>query len=180
MADEEVENLPPEDGGGKKGKSPLVPIILVVVLVPGLTFAITQFLVVPKIKHIVADAVASANAEHKDPDQSEGHAKNDPGKELQSYEFEDIVANLSGALHSRYVKVSFTVEGTDPQFVEQIELNKAKLIDTTLGTLSSLTIMDLEQPGVKNMLRNDLLKAFELALNKELIEQLYFSEFVVQ
>lgn len=189
MAEEEVENLPPKEGAeGSKaasGGSPWVPLIVMVVLMVGLTYAINMFVILPGFKSALKKAV-DPNSHEEVVESSHGggggHGGSGAGEgpSGQSYEFEDIVANLSGALHSRYVKVSFTVEGSSSNFAEQVEMNKAKLIDAALGTLSSLTIKDLEQPGVKNMIRNDLLSAFEVALNKELIQQLYFSEFVVQ
>jgi flagellar FliL protein len=39
---------------------------------------------------------------------------------------------------------------------------------------------DLETPGSKNLVRNDLMTNFNQALNSEIVEQIYFSEFVVQ
>lgn len=181
MADEEkIENLPPSDdsqGEGNKsggGGSPWIPVLVMILLIPVLSFVMTNFLVVPKMKHLIEESVKELSKEET---KEEAAAAEGP---VQTYEFEDIVANLAGALRSRYVKVSFTVEGTIPNFVEYIEKNKAKIIDTTLGILSSLNIMDLEQPGFRNIVRNDLLSAFENALKGNFIQQLYFSEFVIQ
>ena len=99
---------------------------------------------------------------------------------ISTYEFDGIIANLAGAMRSRYVKVSFMIEGSDPEFSTTIEKFRPKLIDATIGVLSALSIQDLEDAGVKNVLRNDLMGAFENVMRKRLVEGLYFSEFVVQ
>jgi flagellar basal body-associated protein FliL len=39
---------------------------------------------------------------------------------------------------------------------------------------------DLETPASKNMVRNDLVESFNQALKDSVVEQLFFTEFVVQ
>ena len=58
--------------------------------------------------------------------------------------------------------------------------NKTHLLDVALNVLSAKTMADLETPGSKNLVRNDLVTNFNQALNSEVVEQIYFSEFVVQ
>jgi flagellar FliL protein len=61
-----------------------------------------------------------------------------------------------------------------------MEQNRAKVIDATLSVLSNLTLQDLEEPGIKNIVRNQLINQIGQALKSNAVEQLYFSEFVVQ
>ena len=83
-------------------------------------------------------------------------------------------------MKSRYIKVSFTAYSADPEVEVRMEHEKPKLLDATLGILSSLTLAELEEAGVKNRVRNELLLAFESVLHSRIFEELYFSEFVVQ
>jgi flagellar FliL protein len=46
--------------------------------------------------------------------------------------------------------------------------------------LSSLTLADLEEPGSKNVLREKLVAAYNQALGRRVVEQVYFSDFVIQ
>lgn len=183
MADEEIENLPPKEGEGKskpeKGPgSPWIPVAIMIVLVPVISYVLTSFLLVPKIMHSIQETVSTIQA-NKESTEKEGPHGVGAGQ-VFTYDFENVIANLSGSLHSRYMKVSFTVEGTELDFVEKIERYKARIIDATLGVLSSIELMDLDKPEARNLIRNDLLAAFEVVLNTDLIQHLYFSEFVVQ
>ena len=55
-----------------------------------------------------------------------------------------------------------------------------RLKDVTINVLSSLTLSDLEQPGSKNVLREKLVSSYNQALGRELCDQVFFSDFVVQ
>jgi len=182
MADEQIEELPAEGAavaGG--GGNPWIPVIVILIMLPVLSFAMTEFVLIPKIKTAVgADKTAPGN--HTGEGHGKGHGDGDAkaGKVMTQYAFDDIVANLSGSMQSRYVKVSFTVEGDDPNFEALMDANKVKMVDITLGVLNSLSMRDLEQPGIKNIVRNDLLSAFHTLMKKKVIHQIYFTAFVVQ
>lgn len=168
-----------------------LPVIMVIILLPLLTFVMMRFLFLPQIKSLMdptgelatneaANKVVAEKKENKESHETKKESGKSGSPEGNSVKFENIVANLSGSLQSRYVKVSFMIEGSDPNFENIIQDNKVKLIDVTLGILSNLTISDLEQPGIRNVIRSDLLGAFENTLKGRYVEHLYFSEFVVQ
>jgi len=102
------------------------------------------------------------------------------GPSGNTYEFDSIIANLSGSSMNRYVKVSFIIEGSSNEFAGIIDSNRVKLIDATITVLSSLTSLDLQNPGIKNQVRSKLIAAYDAVLKKRMVEGLYFSEFVVQ
>ena len=173
MADESQEQT--AKTSGKRGIGGMVPLLLVVILVPALSYAMTEFLILPKIRAAVAEGgQESAPSEHQELPNTH--------KESASHavEFTDIVSNLADSMKSRYIKVSFTAYSTDPEIEKRMEHEKAKLLDATLGILSSLTVSELEEAGVKNRLRTELLLSFEAVLHARLFDELYFSEFVVQ
>jgi len=180
MAGDAIEELPAVEAGSKGGSrgNPWMPVIAIVVLLPLTTFIMSEYLLIPRMKSALNISDLRAAGEDKEHHGKEGE------KGLQApvytYKFKNIVANLSGALKSRYVKVSFILEGSHPEFENIISVNEIRLVDTTLGILSSLSLADLEEPGVKNILRNDLIAAFSTTLDADIIEQLFFSELVVQ
>ncbi|MGB0371221.1 MAG: flagellar basal body-associated FliL family protein [Opitutales bacterium] len=184
MSDENVEELPAAES---KGPNPLIPVIAIVVLLPVINFLMTKFLLIPSMQGALAQTIEESGiADQGEEGAAEvAEAAAEPAAEGEglgggTYEFDGIIANLAGAMRSRYVKVSFMVEGSDPEFTATIEKFKPKLVDATIGVLSALSIQDLEDAGVKNVLRNDLMGAFENVMRKRLVEGLYFSEFVVQ
>ena len=165
----------PAEAPAKGSRGGIVPLVLVVVLVPALSYAMTEFLIIPKIKA----TLAAADHEAK-PEKAQALPKTHKESASHAVEFSDIVSNLAGSMKSRYIKVSFTAYSADPEIEKRMEHEKAKLLDATLGILSSLTVAELEEAGIKNRVRNELLLAFESVLHARIFEELYFSEFVVQ
>lgn len=187
----------PSDNKETKASSPikdLLPIILVIVLLPILSFLMNQFVLIPSLKSTLEKALnstvdASKSQHHKEAGPKggghgghggHGEGKTEGGPSKPSKTFKNIIANLAGTMQSRYIKISFTLEGKSPDFESVMTENESKIIDTTLSILSTLTIVELDNPGIRNQLRNDLLVAYANVLEKDLISNMYFSEFVVQ
>ena len=204
MSDKKTEPEKPAEGvapvAPAKAPSPWIPLIAVCVLMPAISFATTQFLLLPKIRGAVLEQKAIVHAAKPEGkgEAKKGHgeaAKGGHGKEEHgkgegaegggaggafSYDFENVVVNLSGAMGTRYLKTSFTTLSDNPDLKKLIDENKKQLLDVALSVLSTRTMADLEQPGSKNVVRNDLMANFNQALKSDLVSQIYFSEFVVQ
>jgi len=164
----------------------LLPVIAALVLAPAVSWAVAEFVLLPRLQKKLAQPVAAEEAAHEAPAKEahgEGKGKGEKGKEGESettYEFANVVVNLSGTMGTRYLKTTFLVTGSDTTLKSQFEGNKPRLTDVTLSVLSSLTLADLEEPGSKNVLREKLVAAYNQALNKRVVEQVYFSDFVIQ
>lgn len=202
MSDKATEPEKPAEGAPTaqaKAPSPWVPIIAVCVLMPAISFATTQYLLLPKIRGAVLEQKAivhAAKPEGKgeakkgraEPAKGKGKEEHGKGEGAEgggaggafSYDFENVVVNLSGAMGTRYLKTSFTTLSDNPDLKKLIDENKKQLLDVALSVLSTRTMADLEQPGSKNVVRNDLMANFNQALKSDLVSQIYFSEFVVQ
>jgi len=186
--------------GGADKKSPLkawLPAIAALVLSPAICFAVAQFVLLPRLQHQLALAPAPAGAGHEAPageEPAEAPAESGAGERAGkeggkegaggpgNYEFSNVVVNLSGTMGTRYLKTSFIVTPADKKgnLKGIFEEHKAKLTDITLNVLSSLTLADLEEPGSKNVLREKLVATYNQALGKRIVDQVYFSDFVVQ
>jgi flagellar FliL protein len=179
------EKTEPEAEKAPSGSGGFMPIIAVVVLVPVISFVMAEFVLFPRLEKRLG-AMGIEVAEHGDGGDEKSHGKGADGHGVtaeaptHSYEFTNIVSNLAGSMKSRYVKVSFTAYSSSAELEHIVGKNKAKLLDSALGVLSGLTIADLESPGVKNKIRNELIFAFETTLGGRVIEEVYFSEFVIQ
>lgn len=163
--------------------SALVPIAVVLVATPVLTWTVAEFLLMPRLERRLAAAASGADTAAKTNPPAEAAAepkKGEPGASTNTYEFSNIVVNLAGTMGTRYLKTSFLVTGTDTSLRSAFESNKPKLIDVTLNVLSSLSLPDLEEAGAKNVIREKLVIAYNQALGKRMAEQVYFSDFVVQ
>jgi len=179
MATEETEE-PAAEAVVAKAPNPWPPVIAVIVLMPVISFAMTQFVLIPRIQSTVALQTAAAGGATTKPAADAKADASKEGKPSFSYQFDDVVVNLSGAMGTKYLKASFSLFSSNPDLQKIITDNKPHLLDVALNVLSSKSMGDLEAPGSKNLVRNDLIANFNQALNSEVIEQLYFSEFVVQ
>ena len=179
-------------GGGIKA---LLPAILAIVLAPAISFAVAEFVLLPRMQKKLATLTpapgAHASAEGAEPaeapaaeEPAKGGKEGEKGKEAGApgtYEFNNVVVNLAGTMGTRYLKTSFIVTAVQGKSIRPaFEGGKAKLTDITLNVLSSLTLADLEEPGSKNVLREKLVAAYNQALGKRLVDQVYFSDFVIQ
>ena len=61
-----------------------------------------------------------------------------------------------------------------------LSLGIAGVFAILVGVLSSQSLAGLDVPGARNVVRNELITQFNRTLGGEVIEQIYFSEFVVQ
>lgn len=164
----------------------LIPALAALILAPAASWATAEFVLLPRLqKKLSAGPVAAAPAEEHAEKPShggkEGKAeKAKAGEPEASFEFTNVVVNLSGTMGTRYLKTSFMVTGSDAGLKGMFEANKPRLTDVSLSVLSSLTLADLEEPGSKNVLREKLVAAYNQALGKRVVEQVYFSDFVIQ
>ena len=187
MANEEqqpAENAPA--AAPAKAPSPWMPIIAVLVLMPAISFAATQFLILPRLRSVLAEQKPGGGGKEADHHGAKGGKEGKEGKGGEheagkfACDFENVVVNLSGSLGTKYLKTSFTFNSSNPDLKKLIEEHKKQLLDVAINILSSRSLADLEAPGSKNVVRNDLMAHFNEALHSDLIEQIFFTEFVIQ
>lgn len=189
----------PAAAPSRGGLKAWLPAIVAAVIAPAASFAIGQFVLLPKLQaQLTAAPAAEHGADHAAepaPAETAAPAAKAPaeaahggkgGKEAPAagpnYEYSNLVVNLAGTMGTRYLKTSFVITGVDKagNIRTVFEGQKEKLKDLTINVLSSLTLADLEEPGSKNLLREKLVAAYNTVLGKRLVEQVYFSDFVVQ
>ena len=176
-----------------KGGSSIMPIVAVVILVPVMSYVTTEYVLIPRLKAAIS-GTASGHPEgaaagdgkkgdgKKEGGKSGGEEKKETGanKYAHSTDFGDIIVNLSGVKGTRYLRTRFTLASSDEKLEVLIKANQDQLRDLAIGVLTGQTMDSLEAPGARNAIRNELISQFNHALHGELVEQLYFSEFVVQ
>ena len=170
-----------EAAAAPKGASAWPALIAAIILMPAISYATAEFLLLPKLRGLISKQTVEANSEKSEGGHS-GHAGKgkEGGKGEVSYDFENIVVNLSGSLGTRFLKANFTTLGSNPELPKIMAERKKQLLDVAINVLSSRTMADLEAPGAKNVVRNELQANFNQALKSDLVEQIYFTDFVIQ
>ena len=183
MADPEPND--PSTSGAPKTPSVWAPVIAIILLVPAITYGMAEFLIIPKLRSAVLQPKTAAEQSKKDASAKGEHGKGEHGKGEEAgdrftYDFESVVVNLSGALGTRYLKTTFTLHSENADLKKIVDQNKKQLVDVAITILGSRTLAELDQPGSKNVVRSDLIANFNQAMKSNLVEQIYFSEFVIQ
>lgn len=163
---------------------PIIALVLAVVLAPAVTWAVSTIFIIPQMRAaITAEDDGSGHTEaKKEKKESGGHGGGEEGGdalESNSYKFEALVVNLAGTMGTRYLRVSFIVQGED-DLHDEFATNEIPLRDAALNVLSSLSLADLEEVGARNFIRERLVRSFNETLGASVANQIYFLDFVVQ
>lgn len=187
---DENKNAGEEDA--PKAGVPWVPLILMLLVIPIVTIAVMQFVVVPKLASTLAaslpahataaGAEGSVDAESVTPPVEEvvdadGEALGPSGNRVV---FDDLVTNLANTKGSRFLRVSFEVIGKDKTLSTLVESKKSQVHDALITVLGNQTIEDIEGTGGRNKLRVALISALNTALGKGIAEELYFLDLIIQ
>ena len=141
---------------------------------PALAFGMTQFVLLPQIqKGLGGPAATSATAAVKP-------KKEDPNAKKESVMMNKLLVNVAGTMGARYLLVSLTVVGNGADFKNKMQDNDAPLRDMAGSTLSTKTLADLEKPGERNLIRNELIAGFNNILGDSVVQEIYLTEFAIQ
>lgn len=193
MSDKKAEAPKPTEGaaGGGGGFKAMLPLVLNVVLMPVVAYVMTVFVLLPKINssgvtaHAKTQASDSAEAAdsggHSASGKTESGGKHAGGSGKITAPLEGkVLVNVSGTAGTRYLLASFTLVGTHAELKDQVDKNEAQLRDIASSVLATKTIADLDKPGARNLIRTELVSAFNGVLGDGRVKEIYFTEFAIQ
>jgi flagellar FliL protein len=167
-----------------------LPLLVNIILMPALAYAMTAYVLVPKLA-----PKAGAAASEAPPSEAHGAAADSHGGKADAAHGNEPVTgktkvsvplskktlvNVSGTMGTRYLLAEFILVGTGPNFRAAVEKADAELRDAAASTLSAKTIGDLEKPGIRNLVRSELITVFNAILGKGLVTEIYLTEFAIQ
>jgi flagellar basal body-associated protein FliL len=152
--------------------NPWLPLGITVVLMPVLAYMMTTFVLVPRLQNSLGLAVSAA----MDP----GEKKAGLTAKKQSFMMTKLLVNVHGTMGSRYLLVSLSLFGNDPEFKIKVQELEPQLRDLACSTLEAKTISDLEKSGARNLIRSELLGGFNNILGSTIIQEIYITEFAIQ
>ncbi len=154
-----------------------LPVIVTVIAMPVFAYVTTMFVMLPKLeKSLGLKSGAKEGIEAK----AEAGNVEKAGKAKQTYQLSKIIVNVSGSSGTRYLLGSYTLVGTSENFKSIMDSHKDQLLDIAAGIMSTKTISDLEKPGARNLVRNELISAFNNCLGAAYIKEIYITEFAIQ
>ena len=184
----------PKPGPSASGGSTLaawLPLGVAVLLMPTLAYAITTWILLPKLQQGLglakpeAGAEAAPSAAARGGTGHGGHASPSTagaaaGSRKETATLNKLLVNVSNSMGSRYLLTSLTMMSKLPDFKQRLEANEPQLRDAACGILSTKTIADLEKPGARNLVRSELIAAFNRVLGGDAVQEMYLTEFAIQ
>ena len=177
---------PVTQSGGIKS---FIPLLANLIIMPVLAYAMTAFVLVPKLAkkvghtEAVAEPAAPAHGnESAYGSKSEAVTADAAGGKIK-YSVplgKKTLVNVSGTMGTRYLLAEFILVGNSPSLKAQVEKSDAELRDAAASALANKTIADLEKPGIRNLVRSELMTIFNSILGKGAVSEIYLTEFAIQ
>ena len=159
-------------GSNKKGagkKLLFIGIALFFVIQIGVSYLIISSVIMP-----MKELKAGAQVEESEEEQKEippiGHI----------FPLDQVIVNPANSNGMRYFKLSLALEVSEEKFLKELESRKPQMLDIIIEILSNKSLADLDSPEGKFILKKELMESFNSRLSEARIDQLFFTEFVLQ
>jgi len=197
-----ADNNPPDEKApeGAAEKKPaaqggLVPLLIscvvMAVILGGVGFALAYFVLpsrlqqsataldasAPATTNTAANPVAPVTDEHTARTAAEIAAEG--GKEVTKFTIEEVTVNIADTRGNRFVRAGVYFEAAPP-VLEELEANRARMTDTLGQVLSTKTLDELTSPDARGNLRQELLGIINPTLKEGRIDNIYFTDLLVQ
>lgn len=192
-------------GAAPAGFQVWLPLVVALTVLPVVAYLVTSFVLVPKLQkglgiQPAAAAAAGHGSSHGEAKEKEKEPEKKEGKEKESAEggekggkgestmvggreqvpMTKLIVNVSGTSASRILLSSLILVSSTPDFRTMVKDHEAQMRDTACGILSTKTIPELEKPGARNILRSELITAFNHILGGTKVQEIYFTDFAIQ
>lgn len=189
MAEEKDAPDPEEGGEGKpkesKPKKGLNKKLLIIIVAAALVLTgagVGAFLLLggkgkksAEAEHGVEKAADHGGGEAKGGD---AHGGGGGGGKGNLVAFEPFILNL--AEQGRFLKMTMQLELASPGFQAMVTDKSPQLRDAIITLVSSKSIESLTSPEGKMQLKDELLLRVNMAIGKDAVKSIYFTEFVMQ
>ena len=158
-----------------------LPLIANIVLMPAIAYGVATFVILPRLNSAGAPADEKVAGEHgAKPASEKGDHKGAKEGKVTVPLGGKVLVNVSGTQGTRFLMVSISLVGTEPNFAEEIAKSDVQLRDAAASALATKTIADLEKPGARNLIRTELLGAFNTVMGNSSVTEILFPEFAIQ
>jgi flagellar FliL protein len=177
------EKPPAPKGGGLV--SALLSSLMVGVILGGVGFALAYYVLPSRLQQAAAAATPGAIADASTPvvkektERSAGETASEGGKVVTKFTIEEVTVNIADTRGNRFVRAGVFFEAAPP-VLEELEANRARMIDTLGQVLSTKTLDDLTSPNIRGNLRQELLGIINPTLKEGRVDNIYFTDLLVQ
>jgi len=177
MADEEKEVK--EDGAEEKPAKKSSKLLIIILLITGLIIGGGGAAAFLFLKNMKSDEKKEA-VDEKTSKEGETAEKTDPDKLGPVLALDSFIINLAGAGGRNYLKMEIALEFDNIAVQTEVENKMPQIKDTILLLLSTKSFEDIQSANGKLMLKNEIISRLNKFLTTGIIQNMYFTNFVVQ
>jgi flagellar FliL protein len=166
----------------------LISSVVMAVILGGVGFALAYFVLPGRLAQASTAAsssttnTASAAAQPSSGEKTERTAAEtaaEGGKVVTKFTIEEVTVNIADTRGNRFVRAGVYFEAAPP-VLEELEANRARMVDTLGQVLSTKTLDDLTSPDIRGNLRQELLGIINPTLKEGHVDNIYFTDLLVQ
>jgi flagellar FliL protein len=162
----------------------LISSMLMAVILGGIGFALAYFVLPSRLAQVSAATGAAAAPGPSTPVISEqtqrpSAAGGQTNPAVTKFTIEELIVNIADTRGNRFVRAGVYFEAAPP-VLEELEANRARMIDTVGQVLSTKTLDDLTSPTIRGTLRTELLGIINPTLKSGRVDNIYFTDLLVQ
>ena len=186
------------------GIKAMLPLILNIVLLPVMAFAMTQYVLLPRLNSAAAasvpvdgghenDTANPGDASHGDkpadpsnhsPTPSKGGNSSEGGGHGASTEktemLDPVTVNVAGTMGSRLLMAKIGIRGNNPKLKEIVLARGPDLRDAASSLLYTKTLMDIERQGARITIKAELKNAFLRVLGPGVFTEVVMPDLAIQ
>jgi flagellar FliL protein len=180
---------PAPSGGGLMPV--LISSVVMAVILGGVGFALAYFVLPGRLQQTAATTApstaatpapatpAAASSDKEKTERSAAEVKSEGGKAVTKFSIEEVTVNIADTRGNRFVRAGVFFEA-EPPVLEELEANRARMVDTLGQVLSTKTLDDLTSPNIRGNLRQELLGIINPTLKEGHVDNIYFTDLLVQ
>ena len=174
----ETKPAPVKKGGGLM--SLLISSLVMSVILGGVGFALAYFVLPARLAQVSAAAASPAAPVVKEKaERTPEELAAQGGKAVTKFTIEEVTVNIANTRGNRFVRAGVYFEAAPP-VLEELEANRARMVDTLGQVLSTKTLDDLTSADIRGNLREELLGIINPTLKQGRIDNIYFTDLLVQ
>ena len=174
----------------------LISSLVMAVILGGVGFALAYFVLPSRMQQASASTTtttagttnaasatnpsdASAPVVKENTARTPAEAAAEGGKVVTKFTIEEVTVNIADTRGTRFVRAGVYFEAAPP-VLEELEANRARMVDTLGQVLSTKTLDDLTSPNIRGNLREELLGIINPTLKEGRVDNIYFTDLLVQ
>jgi flagellar basal body-associated protein FliL len=172
----------------------LIPAVVVGLVLGGVGFALAYFVLPSRLQASTVTTAATtgtnavatpaapaapAAASGEKTERTSAEVAATGGKAVTKFTIEEVTVNIADTRGNRFVRAGVYFDA-NPAVLEELETNRARMTDALEQELSTKTLEELTSPDIRGNLRTELMGIINPTLKTGRVDNIYFTDLLVQ